>query len=163
MARAPFEAECSSCGKTKTITPPARGGRTPTRCDDCRRVADRSTECEVCNVELPPHTGPGRPRVTCGPVCAEKRRNALDRSPERMAKRWGREVRRARRKAGRPEILDCKVCGEPVDPGVLGPKGYLEEGYDFHQSLGTDLTGEFASCYDRAKHFAEKRIKTRRG
>jgi len=151
MIREAKEIECPSCGERGTCTPSIRGPL-PKRCDACRHPGERPTECEVCNVDLRPPTGPGRPRKTCSAECARALRAIRDQSPERILKRWEYSIKRARREAGRPEVLDCKVCGKPVDSGVRGPDGSLESGFATHVAPGTDPSGEYKSCEERYHH-----------
>jgi hypothetical protein len=146
--REPKLIDCPSCGKKRVCTP-AKRGPFPKRCDRCRERGTPPTECAVCNVELPPATGRGRPRMTCSEPCASKLRNLRAKSPERELKRWEYTTKRARRESGQPEVLSCKVCGEAVDSGKRGPKGCLETGFAVHNALGTDPSGEFRNCKER--------------
>ncbi len=56
--------------------------------------------CRVCEVPLPTNTG-GRPRVTCGKVCAKVRRGALSAAEDDFrylrahADQWKRSAERA--------------------------------------------------------------------
>ncbi len=143
--------ECTACGKMAKAKLNARGPR-PSKCDPCRQrpvPAPRPTECEVCNASLPDATKTGRPSNTCSDACRKQLRKIRASSPERVLRRYAYSVRKAREAAGRPVVIDCAMCGEPVDASVRGPRGDLEEGYAVHVARGTDKSGEYSNCADR--------------
>jgi len=143
--------QCRTCDQTAITTPPKRG---PLRVDCDRCVAEntahgRATECEVCNRSIHSHEGRGRPAKTCSPACRARYRAVRENRPDRVVQRHGYLVYKARREAEQPEVVDCAMCGQPVDAAVPGPHGDLETGFSVHEARGSDASEEFFSCADR--------------
>jgi len=63
--------------------------------------------------------------------------------------RHGYLVYKARREAEQPEVVDCAMCGQPVDAAVAGPHGDLETGFSVHEASGPAASEELVSCADR--------------
>ena len=133
-------------------------------------------ECEVCGVDIEPEKRKrGRPTVTCGgDACrtaldakheaARQARIAAD--PVLAAKRYGTEVKSARKRDGfgSGDWETCLECGEPVDCSLLGPLGHRETGYDTHMAPHSPgINGRVgASCYEDRKREQQARDETRR-
>lgn len=158
--------DCLSCGQKGKATIGSRGP-IPKQCDRCKkpsRSEPRSPECEVCNKTLPIVAGRGRPAKACSDACKRQLRKIRDASPERVLVRFDHAVKRARAAAGQPLVMDCAMCGDPVDSAVRGPHGDLEEGFAVHTARGSDPSGEFFNCADRYEEMrkAQRAQKNRR-